>query len=116
MSKNRATKIGDKNNFLTILKIDEQLSKKYKVLYYICLCECGNTKSIKGSHFRDGSIKSCGCKTQILNGMARIKHGLERHRLYPIWSTMRNRCYNVNNKKYKNYRTRHKILFGSSGK
>lgn len=28
---------------------------------YVCLCECGNEKTIAGSRLRSGAIKSCGC-------------------------------------------------------
>lgn len=31
------------------------------------------------------------------------KHGLTKHPLYPMWNTMMQRCYNPNNKSYKNY-------------
>lgn len=106
MDRHIKTKIGDSNNYLKIIDIDKILSKKYKKLYYICKCECGNIKSVRGSHFRNGTIKSCGCKTKMLNGLPHRKHGLERHRLYGIWNMMMQRCYNPNNKKYKNYGAR----------
>ena len=35
-----------------------------------------------------------------------IKHGLSNHRLYHIWSTMKQRCYNKKAPKYKDYGAR----------
>lgn len=29
--------------------------------YYICKCECGTIKSLRGSHLKNGCSKSCGC-------------------------------------------------------
>lgn len=34
------------------------------------------------------------------------KHGLSNTRLHRIWSHMKNRCYNKNSEKYKNYGAR----------
>lgn len=30
--------------------------------YWVCKCDCGNYKEIKGSHLRRNSIVSCGCQ------------------------------------------------------
>ena len=30
--------------------------------YWLCQCDCGNIKEIRGSHLREGKIVSCGCK------------------------------------------------------
>ena len=29
--------------------------------YWICKCECGNTKTVEESHLKSGHTKSCGC-------------------------------------------------------
>lgn len=50
--------VGQKFGHLTVLERD--LSKK-KATYWICQCNCGTIKSIKGSHLKDGTIISCGC-------------------------------------------------------
>lgn len=41
-----------------------------------------------------------------LNNHNRRTHGKTGTRLYHIWKTMRQRCNNPNNKKYKNYGNR----------
>jgi len=47
---------------LTVLHRDESKPKGHgHKAYWICQCECGNIKSIAGTHLRDGSTQSCGC-------------------------------------------------------
>ena len=29
---------------------------------WLCKCECGNYTEVNGTHLRNGSIQSCGCK------------------------------------------------------
>lgn len=51
---------GKRFGYLTVLRLDEDRStKNYK--YWICECDCGNVKSIQGSHLKSGSVSSCGC-------------------------------------------------------
>lgn len=54
---------GKKFGKLTVLKRDEDhiTQKGYKVLYWICQCECGTIKSIRGSELVKGGVRSCGC-------------------------------------------------------
>ena len=30
-------------------------------MYWLCLCECGNTKEVASSHLQRGDVQSCGC-------------------------------------------------------
>ena len=89
--------VGEKFGRLTV--IQRSNSNKY---YFICLCECGNEKEIRKNHLMQGRTKSCGC----LNRENHIKHNLYKHPLYRIWSGIKTRCYNKNNKDYKNYGAR----------
>lgn len=52
---------GKKYGKLTVLKRD--LTKPKGAVYWICQCECGNRKSIRGSSLRDKvhPTRSCGC-------------------------------------------------------
>jgi hypothetical protein len=42
-----------------LLVIEKDLSRLGA--YWICTCDCGKTKSIKGKYLRNGDAKSCGC-------------------------------------------------------
>lgn len=74
-----------------------------------CRCDCGNTKIVDGWRLRSGATQSCGCLRQelavehIKGVKKKPKHGLVDHRLFGIWSGMKTRCYNENNKDFKDY-------------
>lgn len=88
---------GQKFEKLTVLSF-AYMDNKHRS-YYLCQCECGNKKVIKGQALLQGDAKSCGC-SRYSN---RIKHNLSNTRLYKIWNHMINRCYNPKDQAYKNY-------------
>ena len=55
---------------LTIIKRD---SNKNKCTYWICKCNCGKVKSIRGQHLKDGLIVSCGCHAKLVSAQAKVK-------------------------------------------
>lgn len=85
--------VGKKFGRLTVL--DEYIKipngTKWK-----CRCECGNEKYVYRGKLTTGHTKSCGCLTKTANG-------LSDHKLYSVWSNMKDRCYNSNNHAYHNY-------------
>ena len=85
--------IGKKYNNLTIVSIEKSIA--------LCVCDCGNQKSVKLSDLKRNHVKSCGCK---FNGNTiKNTHG---NRIYNIWYNMKRRCLDSNNKDYKNYGAR----------
>lgn len=84
--------VGQKFGRLTAIK--EVGDKKY-----LCYCECGNSKDINKYSLLSGDTKSCGC----LNKELRTKRGLYDSKLYNIHKAIKRRCYNENDKGYKNY-------------
>lgn len=88
---NKRIKIGEKFGRLTVLDIDK--SKQFQNRYLICLCECGNIKSVRADHLKSGKIKSCGCmykETHMTNHFTR--GGFTDKRLLIIWRDMNRRC------------------------
>lgn len=72
--------------------------------YYLCECECGNTKIVYGNHLKTGVTKSCGCLSrEMASERAMTNGGLSLHFMYAIWRAQYDRCYNIENKKYRNY-------------
>lgn len=67
--------------------------------YWFCRCDCGNFKYIKLDGLTGGQVKSCGCSRKGQN----VKHGKSKTKLYKVWSNIKDRCHNKNNKAYPNY-------------
>lgn len=100
--------VGERFNYLIVIKLDTDRTEKKRRSYWICNCDCGNIKSVRGDSLIDESIKSCGClkKKQDRLNLGTSTHNLYRTRQYNIWSGMKARCYNSNAEKYKVYGAR----------
>lgn len=60
-------------------------NSKNHCAYWICFCECGNEKKIRGTALLSGKSRSCGCDRPK-------KHGACKSKLYVCWKNMRERC------------------------
>lgn len=63
----------------------------HKIIQWDCLCECGNKTIVRGEYLKSGHTKSCGCDKSISHS---ITHGQTNTRLYKIWISIKERCYN----------------------
>ena len=90
---------------LTVIKrVKDYVSPKGKRhTRWLCKCECGGTAEVAGDHLKCGSTRSCGCLTAELSALRCHRHGYRTTRLYSIWHSMKDRCYNPNHKSYHNY-------------
>lgn len=100
MGRKRIDLTGRTYNKLTVIKLDEEKSNN-RVKYWLCKCECGNTKSIEGSKLKNGTTKACGC---MRGGIQ--KYEINEKKLYKKWLHMKARCYDKNDISYKNYGNR----------
>lgn len=98
----KETLIGKKYNKLTVL---EYSYTKNGRRFWKCKCDCGNITIAPTYKLKNGSKKSCGCLLlkKGESNLKAIKHNKSKTRLYHILDNMKARCYNVNNKRYKNY-------------
>lgn len=64
--------------------------------YWVCVCDCGRTGEVASTALTKGKSKSCGCKRTELFSVSRKTHGKTHSRLYPIWTSMKQRCNNQN--------------------
>ena len=71
--------------------------------FWLCLCDCGNLKSIREDHLIDNSSKSCGCFQKEQTQKAHKTHGFKGTRFYNIWRGMKLRCLVLKNHNYKHY-------------
>lgn len=94
--------VGKKFNKLLVLELDHikphPNPTKGVFYYYKCQCECGNTTITRRERIIGGETKSCGCINKRTT-----THGLSNTRLFRIWSGMKRRCYNPNDKRYKDW-------------
>ena len=77
--------------------------RKNNEICWVCKCDCGNEIIVQGYNLRSGNTQSCGClkKEKIINSIS--KHHLSNSRLYIIWKTMKQRCYNSKSNNFKHY-------------
>lgn len=87
---------GQRFGKLTIIK---RATNKGKETAWECLCDCGNVCHVSVANLRSGT-KSCGC---LRHEGRNAKHGKCNTRLYTIWSSMKERCFNKNSYAYKWY-------------
>jgi hypothetical protein len=88
---------GHKYRRLTVVSRAE--SNKWKTTRWNCLCSCGKTTVVSGGDLHSGRISSCGCLLQE----SLIKHGFCGTPEYRAWQKIKARCYNINDKGFKNY-------------
>jgi hypothetical protein len=63
---------------------------------WLCRCDCGERKIVRGSHLATGNIRSCGCLARSGSAARSYRHGYSIPRnkpdpLYSRWTHMR--CY-----------------------
>ena len=72
----RINEIGNKYGLLTVIKDSGKRTEDKGEILWLCQCECGNTKLVKGSHLRSNHIISCGCLS-MSKGELKIKQLLD---------------------------------------
>lgn len=99
-------RVGDKFNrleFIEDLGMVEYGTQGLKHRMGLFLCDCGNFTSAPCSTVKYGGTKSCGCYLRDATSIANTTHGLWSHPLHGVWTSMKQRCCNPKNIKYKNY-------------
>ena len=72
---------------------------KSRRAYWVCKCECGTVKNVRGDNLLSGRTVSCGCYHREV----KTTHGDSNSRLYGIWQCMRHRCQTPTHKQYPEY-------------
>lgn len=86
---------------LIVIGLD-RLEKKRS--YWLCKCDCGNEKVLRGDTLE--VVRSCGClkkEQDITNLHIKNNHEMTYHPVYSIWHAMVSRCNNPNDFAYKDY-------------
>lgn len=82
---------------------DRILPSGKKEAMFKCRCDCGNEKNIRSTSLKNGNTISCGCYRSECSRSRVAIHGMSNTRLHNTWKSMLERCYNKNNKSYRNY-------------
>ena len=85
---------GNKYNMLTVIGLASRDPVRWK-----CKCDCGGTTLVTTGNLTHGRVKSCGCLSHIGNPTHHMRHT----KLYSKYAGILRRCYNQNEKCYKNY-------------
>jgi len=92
----RLNLVGKRFNKLKVIKYAGTFKGR---TYWICKCDCGNYKKVRGSHLTTNNTQSCGCIMSENNKT----HGLSNTHLYSVWADMKDRRNNKNSPAYHNY-------------
>ena len=71
--------------------------------FWICKCDCGNIKTIRGSDLTRHQSTSCGCYSIEKTKETNTKHGMIGTPIYYTWQGMIARCTNEDAPNYHNY-------------
>ena len=77
--------------------------KKNSQWVWLCQCDCGELTTATTGKLMAGQKKSCGCLLRQHQKTFATTHGGSYDRLHHIWTGMKQRCHNPNNKDYKHY-------------
>lgn len=96
---------GEKIGRLTVIERAE--NDRQGNAQWLCECECGNTKVVRGSALRTGKTLSCGCllsecSRERMSKLA-FKHGFTGKKIYAVYRSMIERCDKPSNSEYHNY-------------
>ena len=99
--------------FGRLIVLNRAHTDKHTNIYWLCLCNCGNTKVIRGTHLKTGLTRSCEClhkEAAAKQGHTKRTHGhtsYDNEKVYTpeycAWLAMKCRCYNPNYEYYQNY-------------
>ena len=101
-------RIGQRYGRLTVIGIGDP---KYTVGGHkeataICQCDCGNIVTVRIQAIASGNTTSCGCFRHERMVQHNSTHGLSKHKLYRVWSAMKDRCDRPGCAAYVNYGNR----------
>lgn len=97
----------DGRKFGRLMVLEQSGRSNSGSVMWICGCDCGAKKTVRGSHLIKGLITSCGCRRREAASLAATKHGHSQggktSGTYNSWARMIDRCTNERNNRYPRY-------------
>lgn len=85
------------------LTVRERAVRASPHAYWLCVCDCGKPKAIRGTSLLRGTTRSCGCMVGPLTRQRSTRHGKSRSSIYHRWRSMLARCENPKHDAWNNY-------------
>lgn len=79
------------------------VGKNKKGVVWLCQCDCGNMVTPLTNHLTSGNTKSCGCLQKEIATRRSTTHGMTKHPIHQVWTSIIQRCTNPNDKSFANY-------------
>lgn len=83
---------------------------KYAKHRWLCRCDCGTERVVKGGLLTDGTSTGCGCQRNAKIAQSLTTHGMSKKTTtgrhtpeYGTWAQMLQRCSNPNTATWRNY-------------
>lgn len=102
MSGNKIQLKGLKFGRLLVTAKSEKRTKAGKQCW-VCICDCGIQIEVPTGALNSGNTKSCGCLQKQRTSEVSIRHGKTGTKLFRVWCSIRQRCYDVSYKDYPYY-------------
>lgn len=94
---------GKRYGKLTVVSFIPPNQRENKNRSWLCRCDCGNMTQVNVTHLKTGHTTSCGCAVVEHIASVNRKYEFVSKRLYAVYKSMMNRCYNLKAHEYKNY-------------
>lgn len=95
--------VGEKFGYLTVLEFSGALAGNRSNKIWVCRCDCGEIKNVRGDKLKSGETVSCGCMKVAIQRSKVTTHGMKHTKTYTSWRSMKDRCLNPKNEYFKDY-------------
>jgi hypothetical protein len=96
--------------FGRLIAVGPAARDKWGQVHWLCKCDCGQEKVIRGKHLWSMKIRSCGCLNMDERKKRLTKHGHASNGVISpinkIWQGMKKRCFNSRDVSYPRYGAR----------
>lgn len=90
-------------SFSRLTVLGERPERAGQKIMWNCLCNCGALVAVDGAALKRGNTTSCGCRRSEVSAAKVRSHGMSKTATYGVWLSIKRRCFDPNNRSYKDY-------------